>query len=613
MVIGHLTMWSLTFAEQVNVMLDIKPLAGHRVLMQAYPGAIQSGMDWYQNDSGVVLTETTIRQSPFAVEGTPEAYRARKAAQYGGSVAEVAQFLTDHNNGLYTNEWLIGDAKTNEIGMLELGTHRTHLYDSAKNDWFGGTEGFYWGCNNAKDLNVRLEYAPDPKGTPQSVPFSPAPRDITWQNLYNEYKGKIDEQFGFLAFRTAPLVSSTTFDAKVTNSDLASRLMLWAVYGKPNEREWVPNDRQKKEYEGNEGIYSSGYRMFNVPANDGLLAQLGPQLTEIKPAAAAKIEDAQSSGQRNGHHSSASSDDSKYWKGWLLPATPADLWLTSGSVAYYDALTSKDVQKTLDSYRTELRGMQLAQDRPLSQMNGDIRSMAWDRIAELKGALFLDALRQKMGDDRFYAFMNAFYSEHTTKTVTAAQFLESARQQGTKLDAELISDWLDKPGLPGAEKGPLYTADLSQQDLANAIIVYGTVTEAGANRFAAERLQSKALDRFESRIPLVRDYEVTESDLRSHNIIFVGRPETNSALADWAERLRLPFDADTFTVGKSAYGSENDSLLMAAANPDDPTRKVLIIAGNSAIATVRAVANPSNDAQYAVLDHDRVISSGFLQ
>src|ERR1022692_796282 len=24
--------------------------------------------------------------------------------------------------------------------------------------WFGGTEGFYWGDNNAKDLNVRLEY-----------------------------------------------------------------------------------------------------------------------------------------------------------------------------------------------------------------------------------------------------------------------------------------------------------------------------------------------------------------------------------------------------------------------------------------------------------------------
>ena len=61
------------------------------------------------------------------------------------------------NNGLYTNEWLIGDAKTNEIAMFELGTYKTRLYRSSKNDWFGGTEGFYWGDNNAKDLAVRLE------------------------------------------------------------------------------------------------------------------------------------------------------------------------------------------------------------------------------------------------------------------------------------------------------------------------------------------------------------------------------------------------------------------------------------------------------------------------
>lgn len=611
MVMGHITMWGLTYAEQVNVMLDIKPVSGHRVMMQSYPGGIQSGMDWYQNDSGVVLTETTIRQSPFDMEGTPEAYRARRAAQYGSSVADVVHILEDHNNGLYTNEWLIGDAKNNEIAMLELGTHKTRLYDSAKNDWFGGTEGFYWGCNNAKDLNVRLEYAPDPKGAPQNLPYSPAPRDVTWQNLYNQYKGKIDEQFGFLAFRTAPLVTATSFDAKITNSDLASRMMLWAVYGKPNEREWVPNDRQKKQYEGNEGIYSSGYRVFDGPANDGLLANLGPQLTEIKSAPAAKAEDASASGERHGRHSAAA--DSRYWKGWLLPTSPSDLWLTAGSVAYYDALTSQDVQKTLDSYRTRLRGIQITEDRPLSQMNGNIRSMAWSEIAELKGALFLDALRQRMGDDRFYTFMDAFYADNTTKTVTTAQFLEAAKQDGTKLDGDMVSEWLDKTGLPGAEKGPLYIAAFNQQDLANSIIVYGTVTEAGANRYAAEHLQLKAMDRLEKSIPLFRDYEVTEADLRSHNVIFVGRPETNSALADWAEKLHLPFNADTFTVGKAAYGSENDSLLMAAANPDDRTKKVLVIAGNSAIATVRAVANPVNEAQYAVLDHDRVLSSGFLQ
>ena len=32
MVVGHITMWSLTYAEQVNVMLDIKPVTGHRLI-----------------------------------------------------------------------------------------------------------------------------------------------------------------------------------------------------------------------------------------------------------------------------------------------------------------------------------------------------------------------------------------------------------------------------------------------------------------------------------------------------------------------------------------------------------------------------------------------------
>ena len=113
MVIGHVTWWPLTLAEQTNVMLDIKPTSGHRMLIQSYPGGIESGTDWYQNDAGVVLTETTINQTPFNLQGTPVAFRARAAIQYSSNIDEVVQHLGTRNNGLYTNEWIIGDAKTN--------------------------------------------------------------------------------------------------------------------------------------------------------------------------------------------------------------------------------------------------------------------------------------------------------------------------------------------------------------------------------------------------------------------------------------------------------------------------------------------------------------------
>ncbi len=63
------------------------------MLIQSYPGGIESGTDWYQNDAGVVLTETTIRQTPFNAQGTPVAFRARMAIQYGGNIDEVVSQL----------------------------------------------------------------------------------------------------------------------------------------------------------------------------------------------------------------------------------------------------------------------------------------------------------------------------------------------------------------------------------------------------------------------------------------------------------------------------------------------------------------------------------------
>ncbi len=200
MVIGHVTWWPQTLAEQTNVMLDIKPETGHRMLIQSYPGGIESGTDWYQNDAGMVLTETTIDQTPFNAQGTPVAFRARMAIQYGGNIDEVVKQLGTRNNGLYTNEWIIGDAKNNEIAMYELGTNHTKLWRSSENEWFGGTPGFYWGDNNAKDLEVNLELMPDPQGAPGYIPYVPGPRDLAWMDLYKRYKGQIDEHFGFKAF-----------------------------------------------------------------------------------------------------------------------------------------------------------------------------------------------------------------------------------------------------------------------------------------------------------------------------------------------------------------------------------------------------------------------------
>jgi hypothetical protein len=560
MVIGHVTMWPLTLAEQTNVWLDVKPENGHRVLMQSYPGGIESGTDWYQNDAGIVLTETTIRQTPFNPEGTPVAFRARMAIQYGGSIDEVVRQLGTRNNGLYTNEWLMGDAKTDEIAMYELGTAHTKLWRSGKGEWFGDTPGFYWGDNNAKDLTIRTEYLPDPQGRPEYVPYVPEPRDLAWQDLYRKYRGQIDEQFAYLAFRTAPLVSASTMDAKVITGEMANRMMVWGAIGRPNQREWLARvgyeGSHGRSYEKNDGLYPSGYALFSTaPPN---------QVSEIEQARlAGKLPEPAPRPARP-----AANFRDRLWKGWIVPAGDSDTWFAAGSTAYHGLLESDDVEQALEAIRIQYRGLKLAPDNAMNRF----------RIEEIKGVLFLDSMRRKLGDDQFFNLLAAWFAENTTKTVSAQSFL-------------------DKVGVPFEStepaEGPAYAvADIGHR-LGTAVLVYGTQREAGANRYAAEQLQAQYLNQLESQVPIYKDFEVSDELLAHKDVIFVGRPEANSALAAWAKQIDLDYQAGVFKIDNKAHASEREALGYAARNPQDPSHMVLVMAGNSALGTVKLATGGS--------------------
>jgi hypothetical protein len=554
MVVGHVTWWPLTLAEQTNVWLDVKPENGHRVLMQSYPGGIESGTDWYQNDAGVVLTETTIRQTPFNAQGTPVAFRARMAIQYGGSIDEVVKQLGTRNNGLYTNEWLMGDAKTNEIAMYELGTAHTKLWRSGKNEWFGDTPGFYWGNNNAKDLTIRTEYLPDPQGRPEYIPYVPTQRDLAWQDLYRKYRGQIDEQFAYLAFRTAPLVSASTMDAKVITGEMANNMMVWAAIGKPNQREWLPGGRSS--YEKNDGLYPSGYALFTTaPPN---------QVGEIEQARVnpTSPESGQAAGAARPTRTGANNFRDRLWKGWIVPAGDSDTWFAAGSTAYHTLLESDDVEKALEARRIQYRGLKLAPDNAMNRF----------RMEESKGIFFLDSLRRKLGDDKFFPLLAGWFAENTTKTVSAQSFLDKA---GVSLEFTEPAD------------GPAYAVSDIGRRLGTAVLVYGTQREAGANRYAAERLQAQYLNQFESQVPIYKDFEVSDELLAHKDVVFVGRPEANTALAAWAKQIDLDYQGGVFKIENQTHAGEREALSYAAKNPLDAAHMVLVLAGNDALRTVK--------------------------
>jgi hypothetical protein len=565
MILGHVTWSSLTMAEQTNVMLDIKPETGHRMLMQSYPGGIESGTDWYQNDAGIVLTETTIDQTPFNVNGTPVAFRARRAIQYGGNIDEVVRELGTGNNGLYTNEWLIGDAKNNEIAMYELGTSHTRLWRSSRNDWFGGTPGFYWGDNNSKDLTVNLEYRPDPQGEPAYVPYVPRQRDLAWQDLYRQYNGQIDEQFAFLAFRSAPIVSATAGDAKVATADMAKGLMVWAEFGRPNQSAWLAPQTNPGP---NRGLYPGGYHLFSALASENLLstvreneaARLAGKVPETKPPV-----------------TPAPDYEDRLWKGWVLPASDADTWFVAGSAAYYRLLGSKDLERALEAERIRYRGLKLAADNAQTRFQRE----------QIKGVLFLDQLRRKTGDDAFFKLMEDYFAANTTRPVTGQSFLDKA---GAAFD-------FTEPG-----DGPAYLPGDIERRLSSAVIVYGTVAEAGTNRFAAEQLQSRYRDSAQMNVAILKDFEVSDDQLRGRDVIFVGRPATNSALAEWAAQIGLHYNGAVFERNGETLASERNSLVMAAANPLDAAHMVLLIAGNDPLHTVEALNAENSQTPSVVLE-----------
>ena len=174
-----------------NIIFDIVPEHGYRMLMDGFPGVITSDDDFVVNSAGLMVTETTIANfHGWDPNGKPEFVRSRKAAQYADSIDSYAKIMIDGNNGGYANDWLIGDRKTGEIARLELGLKHTKLWRTM--------DGYFSGANFPSDPDViRDETTYDPNNPASSMNA----RKIRWDELLNGNKGKIDTQMAevFLA------------------------------------------------------------------------------------------------------------------------------------------------------------------------------------------------------------------------------------------------------------------------------------------------------------------------------------------------------------------------------------------------------------------------------
>ncbi|HYM93575.1 MAG TPA: C45 family peptidase [Chitinophagaceae bacterium] len=255
-VMGHNNWTSYLVGQHWNVVADIVPEKGNRLMMDCMPGFIHSGDDFVITSNGILITETTITQfKGFDSTGIPEFMRARKAAQYANSIDDVIRIFVTGNNGGYANDWLIGDTKTNEVAKLELGLKNYRVWRSKDTAIIGS--------NFASDSTL---IAQETTFNPKDKTTSPNGRRLRMEQLVQvDLKGKLDAE-------TGKQVEADHFDAlknknandkcvvcghvdedatgcmewdwptyypggavqgKVTTADLAKDLKFWAHMGHP--------------------------------------------------------------------------------------------------------------------------------------------------------------------------------------------------------------------------------------------------------------------------------------------------------------------------------------------------------------------------------------------
>ncbi|MEM2387639.1 MAG: C45 family autoproteolytic acyltransferase/hydrolase, partial [Candidatus Thermoplasmatota archaeon] len=233
--------YSYYIAQRWNVILDIEPSNGHRLIISTSPGYIWSDEDFWQNDNGLAMIETTFIQGFFKLHGIPLAIRARMAIQYGNNIDDVIKYLLEGNTGVMNAQWLIADAEEKEIALLEFGLYHHNVIRKK--------DGFLWSANNPFDFRVRrdiigYEFLKAPFFRLAHIMlnatgyqyytlfYTPSERDIKFEELGNQYYGKIDSEIVKKIMFSPPITDFTT-DCKITDGNLIFNNSLWAFFGNP--------------------------------------------------------------------------------------------------------------------------------------------------------------------------------------------------------------------------------------------------------------------------------------------------------------------------------------------------------------------------------------------
>jgi len=455
-VMGQMFMWGGYTGVQWNLIVDVVPSKGHRLVYQTFPGGLHSATDWYLNGAGLVIGETTVGQTPFNPDGLPQSNRIRKAVQYASGIDEFVKLFSERNNGLYTNDWTLADAKTDEGACLLLGTKASRLWRTGSKghpaDTPGNLKDFIWANNNNRDLAVRKEYVANSENAPVDLAFNTWNRDISFWNWFQAKRGAIDLGEAIRYWATSPVQRPHACDGKLTTAEMAEKLMFIAHQGKTTLREKWVGGRYIPDLPGAAPHLTYGYTTFSpvfvTEKLEEAHAKAGRALPEAAPLRleVAKVKE------------TVSFDRKQLWINTVFPATDGENWLSSGDAAYHALLRHlpEDPSKAFLAQRDALaelnaRYLFLAaretEEAPLKTRTAFDRYGAY-QMPRIKGTFALHQLRLWLGNAAFAKVMAEVHGAYAGKAILTEDFLNVASRAAGRDISPLLLPWLTRTGLP---------------------------------------------------------------------------------------------------------------------------------------------------------------------
>ncbi len=145
------------------------------------------------------------------------------------------------------------------------------------------------------------------------------------------------------------------------------------------------------------------------------------------------------------------------WSGNLVTnATWNDFWLNEGFTVYFEQRIMEAVygrpyaemlaRLTLDGLREELQTLEARDTWLKLDLAGRNPDDGMTAIAYDKGYFFLRMLEERVGREKWDAFLRDYFSQHAFQSMTTEQFLDDLK---TRLNPDVdIQAWIYGPGLP---------------------------------------------------------------------------------------------------------------------------------------------------------------------